>query len=296
MTSDPRRNRRQQVRRYAPATRAAEAISRFNSAWLSVLSLLGIALTSLGFSVTLALNSMFGPDILEVLRGPLDYLAVSAFIIISVYNGLADRVTGPAGAVKFLDGGLAIALLVLVAGVLWAYVHHHRSKLARLASRASNAARSGGRWVKQRPHSWRVPAIMVSSAVSGMLTYFIGRAVLAMFTVALLPFVMGYWATQAHFYVTVIEPQTCAKAVSAKDRRAAWLRPASEQRVSEDGEPKSGRPYPAICVEVRSKDNGPHKGRRIIATDESIALFDPSTGAVNIVPRKDAVVAFIDKL
>lgn len=176
MTSHPRRNRRQRMRRDAPATRAAETISRFNSALLSMLSLLGIALTSLGFSVTLALNAMFGPDILEVLRGPLDYLAVSAFIIISVYNGLADRVVGPAGALKFLNGGLTIALLVLVAGVLWAYVHHHRSKLARLASRASNAARSGGRWVKQRPRSWRVPSIMISSATSGVMMYFVGPA------------------------------------------------------------------------------------------------------------------------
>jgi hypothetical protein len=296
MTPRLRRHRRHQVLRDAPAIRTAEAIVRFNGAWLSMLSLLGIALTSLGFSVTLALNAMFGPDILEVLRGPLDYLAVSAFIIISVYNGLAEKVTGPAGSLKFLDGGLTIAFLVFVAGVAWAYVHHHRSKLVVLASRAGGAARFGARWVQQRPRSWRVPSIVASSAVSGVLTYFIGRAVLVMFTVALLPFVMGYWATQSHFYVTVIEPHTCAKAVSAKDRRAAWSRAKSAEADGKDNESPSGRPYSATCVEVRSKDGGPHKGRRIIATDDSIALYDPASGAVTIVPRKDAVVTFINQL
>ena len=61
---------------------------RLNGARLSLLSLMGIALTSLGYSAALALKDMFGPDILEILRGPLDYLAVSSFVIISVFNGL----------------------------------------------------------------------------------------------------------------------------------------------------------------------------------------------------------------
>jgi hypothetical protein len=60
-TRSLRDSRRHRASHATPATPAAEAIVRFNSAWLSVLSLLGIALKSLGFSLTLALNAMFGP-------------------------------------------------------------------------------------------------------------------------------------------------------------------------------------------------------------------------------------------
>ena len=300
-TRSLRGSHRHRASHAAPTTRAAEAIVRFNSAWLSALSLLGVALASLGFSLTLALNAMFGPDVLEVLRGPLDYVAASSFIIISMYNEAAERMTGPGGLLRSLDAGLTIAFLVVVAGVVWAYAHHHRNKLLGLASRAGRVACTGKRWVQQRPRSWRVPSIVASSA-SGMLAYFIGRAVLVVFTVALLPFVVGYWAAQSHFYVTVIEPHACAKSVSAAGRRAAWSRATSTKANAnanangEGGASQDGRPYSAICVEVFSKDTGIHKGRRIIATNELIALFDPASGTVTIVPRKDAVVTFINQL
>ena len=220
-TRSLRGSHRHRASHATPTTRAVEAIVRLNSAWLSALSLLGVALASLGFSLTLALNAMFGPDVLEVLRGPLDYVAASSFIIISMYNEAAERMTGPGGLLRSLNAALTIAFLIVVAGVVWAYAHHHRNKLLGLGRRASRVARTGMRWAQQRPRSWRVPSIVASSAASGVLAYFIGRAVLVVFTVALLPFVVGYWAAQSHFYVTVIEPHACAKSVSAAGRRAA---------------------------------------------------------------------------
>jgi hypothetical protein len=295
-TRSPRGSGRHRASHTAPTVRGPEAIVRFNGAWLSALSLLGIALTSLRFSLTLALNTMFGPDVLEVLRGPLDYLAASSFIIIATYNDAADRVTRPDGLLRSLDLGLTVAFLVLAAGVAWAFVHHHRDRLFRLASRTSSAVRSGKSWAQQRPWSWRVPSIVTASALSGALTYFVGRAALVVFTVALLPFVVGYWAAQSHFYIAVVEPHACAKSVKAADRRAAWSGATTARARGEDSPPPNGRPYGAVCVEVFSKETGTHRGRRIIATNESIALYDPASGTVQIVPRKDAVVTFVNQL
>jgi hypothetical protein len=298
-TSRPRHRRRNRAQSNSPANPIGETVSRIIAVWLSVFSLIGIALTSLGFSVALALNGMFNPDILEILRGPIDYLVASAWVVVTGYNELVDSVLGPRGMLRPLDAALVIALLVAMAGVVWVYAHKHRLRMRQLANQAGTAARSGTQWVTQRPSRWRLPAILASATASGALIYAVGWILLAVFTAALLPFAIGYRAAQLHFYVTVIEPYACAKSMSAQTHRARLaveLRKNEENISSDDRAAESSRPYRAVCVEVKSKELGTFKGRRIIATDESIALYDPVTGAVKIVPRKDAVVSFIDKL
>jgi hypothetical protein len=298
-TPRPRHRRRNRPQPKAPARPIGETALRIIAIGLSAFSLIGVALTSLGFSVALALNTMFGPDILEILRGPLDYLVASAWVVVTGYIELLDRVTGPRGLLRSLDAALVVASLVAVAGVAWVYVRTHHARLRRFVSWTGTGVRSGKQWVEQRPSRWRLPAILVSSAASGALMYAVSRIVLAVFTVVLLPFVIGYRAAQLHFYATVIEPYACAESMSAQTHRArlaAELRKKEENTGSEDRAAGSDRPYRAVCVEVQSKELGIFKGRRIIATNESIALYDPATGAVKIVPRKDAVVSFIDKL
>jgi hypothetical protein len=280
----------------ASAASRAETVAKFSAAVLGLISLLGFALSTLGFGVVLALNAMFGPDVLEVLRGPLDYLAMSTWVVVTVFNRMQAEITGPGGHALLLMAGLVLAVVVAVAGVALAYAHQHRAGLHHVANNTSAQARLGRRWVAARGWSWRVPAITASSVGSGVLLYLIVRAVPLLFALTLIPFAIGYRAAQSHFYSLVIEPSGCAKSQSAQARREQRQREEELKAAGNELAAEASASFLAVCVEVRTKELGAFRGRRVIATDESIALYDPASGAVSIVPRKDAVVTFIDKL
>jgi hypothetical protein len=271
-------------------------VAKFSAAMLGLISLLGLALSTLGFGVVLALNATFGPDVLEVLRGPLDYLAASAWVVVTLFNRMHAEINGPGGHAALLMAGLVLAVTVALAGVAVAYAYHHRANLSLAANSVSAKAQTGRWWIAPRGWSWRVPAITASAVGSGVLLYWVVRVVPILFALTLIPFVVGYRAAQHHFYSSVIEPHACAKSRSAQARREQWRREEEAKADGKEASAEASAPYLATCVEVRTKELGVFRGRRIIATDDSIALYDPASGAVSIVPRKDAAVIFIDKL
>jgi hypothetical protein len=277
------------------ATKVVAGVAQVSAALLGMLSLLVAALASTGFGLALAMGDVFGLDVLEVLHGPADYLAASAWVVVTILNGLARHVGEPQGVARAFITAFTVFVVVAIVGVIGAYAYRYRAKLAQSTQSAQQAARSSADWVAAHPRSWRVPAIILSAVLSGAVVLLIGRALLAVLTVALLTFVGGFFAAKSHFYETVIEPYECIKSRNAQVRRQQWL---DAKQADERGDPAvpTIRPYQAVCVEVHNKDLGSHRGRRILATSESIALFDPMSGTVRVVPRKDAVVTFVDTL
>lgn len=280
--------RRRRSSRYAGAS-SIDLAARLATVVLAVLSLIGIALTSVGFGVALALNAMFGPDLLEIFSGPLDYLAASAWVIVSIFNSLAEQWSDPRKWARLVAKAMAMFVLVALIAAIAALAHTHWEKASRVARLAIEPTRRAIGWVRRERWLWRVPAVLAIAVAAAAVPLLLTRALLFVFALALGPFIVGLLAAEEHFHAAVIEPVRCASSLSAQDRR--------DRSAGKQPTPR-GRPYGATCVEVKSKEVGvgSHRARRIIATGESIALFSPDSGRVVVVPRKDAIVTFVDEL
>ncbi len=268
-----------------------------------------IVLTSLGFTYAIALEATFGPDVLEILGGPLDYVAMSSWLVITAFNKLANVVQGPKGTVQLIHSAMAVAGFAFFAIALALALDANKAAVTKRVRALAVSSRKTWPWLAARPLlrrpaavvgtallTARRPTAVVGTALSvGFLVLLIARALLLVFGLALVPFFIGYGLAKENLHLTVIDPIQCRPSMSASARMAAR---AESQKAKEAGidSASSHEPYLATCVRVASKEHGTLEGRRIVATRDAIALFNPKTGEVKVVPRKDSVVTFIDKL
>jgi hypothetical protein len=264
---------------------------------LGIFAPLGLVLTFFGFGVALALHTRFGTDILEVLRGPSDYLAASSVVVVSAFNMIFRKLYGSAGLAELLLFGVVVCCVVAAIFSIGALVWANRRR--QLIVRTFEVVREAPVVLRHRlsmhPWAWRPAAVVGGSVVVGALPYLLGYAMMFVLTVAVVPFWLGLQLSDLHFYETVVEPYYCAPLVPAANQRAIARRTPEERReASEWREPRE--PYLAVCVEVKLDKLGTYRGRRVIATGDTIVLYDPATGRVSVLPKKDAVVSMIDKL
>ncbi len=264
---------------------------------LGIVAPLGLVLTFFGFGAALALHTRFGTDILEVLRGPSDYLAASSVVVVSAFNMMFRKLYGSAGLAELLLFAVVacclVAAIVSTGAVVWA--NRRRQLIVRTVEVVREAPVVLRHRMAMHPWAWRPAAVVGGSVFVGALPYLLVHVMLFVLTVAVVPFWLGLRLSDLHFYETVVEPYYCAPLVPAANQRAIARRTPEERRqASEWREPQE--PYLAVCVEVTIDKLGTYRGRRIIATSDTIALYDPATGGVYVLPKKDAVVSMIDKL
>jgi hypothetical protein len=307
---------------------------------LAIVSLMGLGLACSGFGVALALTTTFELHLAEVLHGPLDYVAVSAYVVLELfttvrafiedekYLSLLWMILGPGivAGVAFLwvclsffkderviqskpvqvarTGAIGLWRWVVSLGKLrrvWGYLGHGLCLVALLwavfgTGRATVMALLGAAIFLYVIADWRSSRIGgVSLGVGAgyaLVSHVLPHLGLTLVAVTLIPFVVSFDSAKRYIHEAVIEPVSCSPLLDAKSRRQRWMQAQMKSQAPAAPAPMTT----AKCVQIDRKGHFVRQGREVIATADLVVLFDPISGAVQTVPRKDAVVTTIDRL
>lgn len=278
-----------------------EMAETFAKVALGIISLLGIAAMFFGFGFALALRR-FGVDVHQVLHGPGDYLALSVYPVIELYAYLfriafdGDRI---GLAWKVIAGTLSVVVPLYYIGRYVGRSKHFEDFREKGMTRGGPVLAK----LKERLGFFWPPTLFGAIIAGGLLTIW-PLLVIAVLSIVAIPTFLGLSYANDYLYENVENTTGCQKLATAQERRTehqeaekAKKEGRRPQRTAvanqdDDNEPR----LPAMCLKIERKGERSLYGRRVIATSESIALFDPDSGVVDVVPTKDAVVSIVGSL
>jgi hypothetical protein len=266
---------------------------------LGVLSVLGLSLACSGFGVAIALASVFSLDVLEVLHSPSDYLGASTYVFGQALVNFSMTLNDEFMSYALWAISPFVAIACILAVLVFIGITHLWNSRSLKISGCKKIGISSWNWVLRHRAYWFIPA--VGGGVWGLMAMaFLSIRWLGLSFMVLpaLSIITSMGLAKIYFYQSVIAPTECVALKNAADRQkeyaAAQLK--TYRKPTANTSP-SDSIYKANCVQVEEgKGINIRKGRRVIATSEVVVLFDPITGATQVVPRKEAVVTTIGKL
>ena len=254
------------------------------TALLSILSLLSIALASLGYGMTFAAESVFGIPHATLFASVFELIDLSALPILSVVDG-GGRIVFDVRAL-FTRAPASLYLVVLALLALWlvmllVVVPTRWRPVQQLLKRAKTL----------RPRDWyRLPRVgdswsqcgksfvwPLTASVGFLLAAWISLVLVCGFAAALslLP-LFGYELGQAHLRRWVVEADVCTPLKTASQRTSSM----EGKRVQGSGAPDGKTRRVVACVSLIREGRIAITGRVIAASSSAIAVYDPATGAV----------------
>jgi hypothetical protein len=276
------------------STSVAESTTRVFGAILAAISILGIALASLGFGALLALSD-FDVDPFEIMTGPSLLLAASALPIIELIGRFP-----PVDELLFRSLFLGLALTASVALAATFHLIRTRSsgRLRRFAditncaiNAATTSATRGLHAIGRSDLAWVLGLSSAAGVVGTTAAVLVAWLIPSIIIIISIGPVIGYKMSMDYHFKLAAEPVACTRPRTASERRTAWY--AHRAAPHQPGGLRAI--YTAACIEVRSRDFC-ERGRRVIATSDFVVLFDPTAGASRTLPRKDAVITSIESL
>jgi hypothetical protein len=252
---------------------------------LTVLSLLGTALTLVGYGVALSVDQ-FGIPPESLFSSPFEIISLSVwgvlqfFTSVSKISFLAYYRDVLSQLLPILVGGFIAIGSVYFFARLQPHVERIRQRRPRLAKYVAPPKREDG------------PAIFSLKLLAYFLLFwltlpalYLGTAVLftvTSFLLAMAPY-MGIAAGNAHIKKDVLAPTACLPLYTR------------EQRLNPD--PKVHPTSYANCISIKTdRMQQDLRGRVIFTTSSSVVLFDPDTGIATRMMIKDATIQAIDSL
>jgi hypothetical protein len=275
-----------------PGATTPSAPSKPASNWLalsaSVISLIGLVLTLLGYGVSLAVESMFGMPHAALIESGFDLLDLASFGLMQFLEGGYQALGGLDLYLRLYASAWPTLVALIVAWLIFMVLLWRRkvSRKMRLPIQAvvpANATAAHKRVARQR----------VLAAVALLLIPFtpllavVGVWVVVVFVAILgvIP-VIGMSAGVAHVEQWVVAPDRCMPRLN----RDQWL-----QRMKANKKEQIQVPG-AFCVAIIREGKAPLKGRVVFMTSKSVVLFDPSDGSARKVPLTDAVIEALPAL
>lgn len=253
---------------------------------LTIFSILGTGLASIGFGVAMAVNDVFSLPHETLFSSTLDLIQLSVWGISQFINGIIGiKSIWPAYTSLIINVGAPAWLLFLCATV---YVLFRKKMTPALIWLGDYTAK-----IKEKtiiPKKDDSPKVLIFKFAGFAIIWTIGVSILffTFFFVAILSAgvlifttTAGLQAGHVHIQKFVIEPKSCRP-----------LR-TQEQRLQKNN---GNIPTYADCVAVSSDRRNLGRGRLVFATATSLLLFDPKSGTAWRVPTKDVVVETIDTL
>lgn len=237
----------------------------------------------MGFGVAFALTR-FGLDIFEVLHGPSDYLTASSLVVVMLFTSLTEMPREDLRLWPFVGIVCGAALIGVAFGWLLTLPATARSSLTSVRPLVRDA--TGRWWARQRRWVQVVLIDLIFIAAPGTAVVALWLALVLASTGVSILTTIGYRAATKYLHEVIVKPKTCASLFDAEKRRALHLDPSLADKLTPG----------ALCLQVEAKGFQAIRGRRVIATSEVIVLFDPDTGVVRTVPRKDAIVTTVSGL
>ena len=331
--------RRQQRRINEPTKKfSGEYVADLLKLAFGIASFIGLILACFGFGVALALNSTFDVGSLEILHGPSDYIAASAYVVLEIFNALYAPERDQLPSILFITL-IIFGIITVATFMLMRMLSDPRFKKSKFVLKVRATAIKLRGWAglisQFRPLCRRLalgflavaclfPALNFSmltvictllislvlyaiadwrafrfagvslgvGAAPTLVTFISIKALPYILVVFLIPFVISLKSAERYFYEWVIEPAACRPLRSAADRRQSWLR----SQLSSTSDKSQTTEHTAKCVQIERKGGLINEGREVISTADVVVLFDPISGAVQVLPHKDAVVTTIGRL
>jgi len=256
--------------------------TRSSVAWgITVISLVSLVLTLLGFGVALAIESDFGVPHETVYSSVFDLIGLSVYALLSLVMGLGKITWGP-----LLEQAWPPALLVAVGTFscisCLAYLKGQSSRIQTMRRRLRRY------FGQPTPNDSTIDLLRKGAGVSGLfggivlITPFLLIAALIIITVliSIVP-MFGMQAGKSYFRKYVVTPTVCAPVKS----RSAMMQDGSKP------EKKGASPVsPATCVALLKDETQVAIGRVVVSTTGAIVLFEPFSGAVRRIPTNELTV------
>lgn len=249
------------------------------STLLSVLSLLSVALASLGYGMSFAVESLFGIPHATIFASVFELIDLSSLPIVTLVSTGGDRLLD----LRTLLASVPTALWILVGALfaLWLVVLLLIVPAWRLPLQWLKARRPRGWFVRpRRGDSWRqilksfawpfaVAASLLAAAWISLLSVCALAALLSIFPL------FGYTLGEAHLQRWVIDADVCTPVRTAAQR----VLPQKKAADQTDATGKARRSV-VTCVSLIKEGQTLITGRVVIASPSAIVVFDPATGKV----------------
>lgn len=258
---------------------------------VTLLSLLGVVLTLIGYGVALSVEERFNMPHAALFGSTFELLELSVWAVLQFLNNL------PAALVmsKLYWAGLLgvwIPALILLASWIGIVLFVKRQR-----SNVSEGKFSTYIRILIKPPSFKTESkrMLLGRGVAYALLFLASAPLFFIFWVMLLVAVIviftfapivGLAAGQAHIGDYVVGPSACTSLLNRDARRVS-----DKTRTQADKDVKT-----ATCISVTKDDKPLGRGRVVFATSEAVVLYDPVSGVVRRVPIKDAVVEVMDSL
>jgi VIT1/CCC1 family predicted Fe2+/Mn2+ transporter len=253
-------------------------------AWgITVISLVSLVLSLLGFGVALAIETDFGVPHETVYSSVFDLIGLSVYALLSLVMGLGKITWGP-----LLEQAWPPALLVAVGTFACtcclAYLKGQSSRIQTMRRRLR-------RYLGQpTPNDSTSDLLRKGAAVSGLfggivlITPFllIGALIIITVLISIVP-MFGMQAGKSYFRKYVVTPTVCAPVKS----RLAMM----QDQDGSKPEKKAASPVSsATCVALLKDETQVAIGRVVVSTTGAIVLFEPFSGAVRRIPTNELTV------
>lgn len=245
---------------------------------LAIISLVGIALTLIGYGVALAKADKFGLEVTDICRSPVEFLVASSDFILALFENL-DKFTerGFAPRELILVEGFGLGIVLVIVYSLYRGLLNTRRKRIALGSRARTLATPMGSFIEKFHLKYFFVAGVGALVPWAAFWFFSALIIFSLVAVAILP-ILGFTAGEALVMKYIISPTRCHQYIKA--------RPSPKSTFGEVG---------AVCVRVLNKDgNEIARGRRIARNSEQLFLYYKESGKVMSIPVRDLIVEQVE--
>lgn len=241
------------------------------------ISLMGVALTLIGFGVILARANSFGLEARDISNSPIEFLMASADFIVEFLNGYGDFFNDELLWFHLLrvDGAISAGLAVFIFAC-YRVRKRHSAQMQRLTRKSISILHEPLRKLGIH-YVWYVFITFFGVIAPSVLTWILANIVMlgAVITIVILPF-LGFSAEIAVIQKYILEPKGCKQ---FRIWNANIKKPANG----------------AMCLRVLNKEGKEiARGRRIARNTEQLFLYQKATGKVGSIPIRDAIVEQVE--
>lgn len=254
---------------------------------ITVISLVSLVLTLLGYGVALAIETDFGLPHETVYSSVFDLIGLSVYALISLVTGLGNITWGP-----LLEQAWRPALFV--AAGMFAFIGclvYLKAQTPRIQTLRSRLRRYFG---QPTPHDSTADLLRKGAGVSGLFGgmvlitpfFLVGTLMVIIILISIVP-MFGMEAGRSYFRKYVVTPTVCQPVKSRSVMMLAWSKP----------EKKAASPVSsASCIALLKDETQVANGRVVVSTAGAIVLFDPFSGAVRRIPTNELTILPVNNI
>lgn len=266
----------------APISYTDKVKTRSAVAWgITVISLISLILTLLGFGVALAIETDFGIPHETVYSSVFDLIGLSVYALLSLVMGLGKITWGPLLEQAWPPALLVAAGMFACVGCL-VYLKAQSSRIQTMRRRLRPY------FGQPTPNDSTTDLLRKGAGVSGLfggmvlITPFLLICALMIITVliSIVP-MFGMQAGKSYFQKYVVTPTVCTPVKSRSARMQDWSKPEKKGASTVSS---------ATCIALLKDENQVAIGRVVVSTTEAIVLFEPVSGAVRRIPTNELTV------